>query len=514
MELKRVVAQAAALVGTALLVASCGSSSGGESKSGGSDGGKTLVVARTGDIDGLDIHRATAFQTLEGLDLMYDTLFELNKDLAVEPGLAETSEYSKDGKTLTIGLRKGVKFHDGTPLDSAAVKATLQRILDPENAITTASNLANVAKIDTPDDLTVVLDLKVPDASLPAALAHYSTSIMTAKDAKAESITKPNGTGPFTFRRWAQGEALHLTANPDYWGGKPSLSGVDIRVVPDESSILAGLRAGEFQIGALGDPTVVSQVSGDLKLESTQSLSYYVFAMNPSKGPLKEQKVRQAISCAIDRQEVIDAAASGAGKVTGPFTSPNYEFEPFAGLPCTPPDLEGAKRLLAEAGYPDGFTLKPIVLTGEHGVMPNISQSLQAQLEKIGVTIKAEMLETNTFVERWKKADFDSYITINGGWPDPHHMYVRYFASDGSLNNVAQWSSPATDKLFAKGLALTDQEARKPVYEELAAKLQEGSPWVWLAGATTDRALRPGVEGFVPMPNGSLKSLRDVELTG
>jgi peptide/nickel transport system substrate-binding protein len=499
--------------GTALLIAltlaSCGQSAGSGSASGGDGGSQVLTVARTGDIDGLDIQRSTAFQTLEGLDLMYDTLFELDEKLGVVKGLAASSEYSEDGKLFTVKLRDGVKFHDGEPLDSAAVKATFTRFLDPKTGATTASNLGNVEEIRTPDPQTVEFVLKTADASLPYALAHYSASILSAKDAKQQNVTKPNGTGPFMFKRWAQGEALSLTANPNYWGGAPKLAGVDIRVLPDESSIVAGLRAGQFQIGILSDPTVVSQVSGgDLKLEKTSSLSYYVFAFNSAKGPLKNEKVRQAIACGIDRQEVIDAAAAGQGGVTGPFTSPTYQFEPFAGLPCKVPDRTAAKRMLAEAGYPNGFKLSSIVLTGEHNVMPNIAQSVQAQLKQIGIELKPEMLETNTFVERWRKADFESYITINSGWPDPHHMYVRYFDSGGNLNQVANWDSPEVDKLLDDGLAATDPAQRKQIYGQVSETLVAASPWVWLFRADNNTVVRPGVGGFTAMPNGSLKSLR------
>jgi peptide/nickel transport system substrate-binding protein len=511
MKITRVVLPVAVLL--ALFVSACGSSTG--TKAGTSGGSSVLTVARTGDIDGLDPHVATAFQTLQALELVYDTLFEQDKNLQTVPGLAEKWEYSANGKALTIHLRQGVAFHNGSPMTSADVKATLDRILDPKTGAVLAANLASIKTIETPDEQTVKLDLSTADASLPAALSHVSTGIMSAADIKSGAIkTKPDGTGPFSFGNWAQGDTLHLIANAKYWGGAPKLKGVDIRVVPDESSILAGLRAHQFNIGVLSDPTVVSQVKGgELKLESTPSLSYYVFAMNSTKGPLKDVRVRQALSCAIDRKEVIDSAAAGEGRITGPFTSPSYKFPPFDGLSCTPPDLEGAKRMLAEAGYPNGFTINSIVLTGEHGVMPNISQSVQAQLLKVGVKLKPQMLETNTFVERWKKADFDSYITINSGFPDPHQMYVRYFNSKGNLNQVAKYHSPEVDGLMAKGLAETDAAARTPIYQQLAQSLLKASPWVWLFGATEDRVLAPGVEGFIPMPNGSLKSLRDTTVS-
>jgi peptide/nickel transport system substrate-binding protein len=312
---------------------------------------RTLVVARTGDVDLLDPAVVTAFQSKQALELIYDGLVEFDKNLKVVPSLATKWTYSNGGKTLTFTLRKGVKFHDGSAFDSTDAKATLDRIKDPKTAATTSSNLASIVAVDAPSPTVLRLTLSTPDASLPAAMADVSNSVLSSADIAAATVkTKPNGTGAFSFASWDQGSALHLAANAKYWGGAPKVKGVDIRVVPDESSILAGLRAKQFDVGILSDPTVVKQVPKSLKLYQTPSLDYYEFAMNSTRGPFTKQKVRQAISCAIDRKQVVQSAASGEGAVTGPFTSPTYKTAPFKGLPCTPPDLRMAKKLLAQAG--------------------------------------------------------------------------------------------------------------------------------------------------------------------
>jgi peptide/nickel transport system substrate-binding protein len=474
---------------------------------------RTLVVARTGDVDLLDPAVVTAFQSKQALELIYDGLVEFDKNLKVVPSLATKWTYSNGGKTLTFTLRKGVKFHDGSAFDSTDAKATLDRIKDPKTAATTSSNLASIVAVDAPSPTVLRLTLSTPDASLPAAMADVSNSVLSSADIAAATVkTKPNGTGAFSFASWDQGSALHLAANAKYWGGAPKVKGVDIRVVPDESSILAGLRAKQFDVGILSDPTVVKQVPKSLKLYQTPSLDYYEFAMNSTRGPFTKQKVRQAISCAIDRKQVVQSAAAGEGAVTGPFTSPTYKTAPFKGLPCTPPDLPMAKKLLAQAGYPSGFSVNTMVLTGEHAVMPNIAQNVQAQLQQIGVSIKTEALDTNTFVSRWRVADFDSYITINGGTPDPHHMYFRYFSSGGSLNQVGKYHSDRLDGLFAKGLAETNVDKRGVVYDQISKTLLNVSPWAWLYKGYHDRVVQPTVKGYIAMPNGSLRSLRDVSV--
>ena len=205
----------------------------------------------------------------------------------------------------------------------------------------------------TPDAQTVNLELSEPDATLPSALTSTNTAIMSAASIEAGTVgNEPNGTGPFVFDDWRQGEALSLTSNPDYWGGAPSIDGVEIRVVPEESSILAGMQADEFQLGILGDPAVVDQVGDDLTVERTAELGYFPFFLNSERPPLDKLEVRQAIACAIDRQEVIDAAAFGEGTPTGPMATP-YDVGVFEGLPCDQTDPEMARQLLAQAGVGD-----------------------------------------------------------------------------------------------------------------------------------------------------------------
>jgi peptide/nickel transport system substrate-binding protein len=485
-----------------------------EGDSAGSAGG-TLTVARSGDIDNLDPHLATAFQTIEALELVYDTLFEQDTELQVQPGLATDWEYSEDGKTLTMTLREGVTFHDGDKFDSADVKASLERILDESTGAVVRTNLLSIKSIETPDAQTVILRLSEPDATLPAALTSVNTAMLSDSTLESGQVGKePNGTGPFVFENWTQGEVLELSANEDYWGDGPYVDGVDIRVVPEEASILAGLSANEFDMGIISDPAVVDQAGDDLTVERTLELGYFPFFLNSEREPLDNTKVRQAIACAIDRQEVIDAAVFGEGEPTGPFVEPAFRRDVFDGLPCTETDPELARQLLEEAGYGDGLSFETIVITGENNAAINVGQALQSQLAEIGVDLKLVPLETNVYVDRWLEADFDSALSANGSSVDPHITYAKYFTSEGNFHNVAKYSSPQLDRLFAMGKAETDPAARKEIYAEISRLLLEASPWVWLYTGYRYQALQPDVTGFVPLPTGSLESLREVRIGG
>ncbi len=473
----------------------------------------TLVIGRTGDIDNLDPHVATAFQTIDALELIYDSLTELDADLNVQPGLATEWSYNAEGTELTMTLRDGVTFHDGDELTSADVVASLERILDEETGAVVRSNLLSIDEITAPDDLTVVMSLSVPDATLPAALTDVNVAIMSDKAIAAGTVaTEPNGTGPFSFVDWTQGQQLELDAFDDYWGEGPFVAGVTIRVVPEEQSMLSALQAGQVHLGVMGNPAVIEQVSDPLVLERSVAMGYFPFFLNSTRGPLQTKEVRQAISCAIDRQELIDAALLGEGEPTGPFVEGIFATGPYDGLPCDGVDRDLSRQLLADAGFPDGFSIETIIITGENDAAINIGQTLQAQLGEIGVDLDLQQLETNVYVDRWLAADFDSALSENGAGPDPHHTYAKYFASTGNFQNVAALTSPELDALFAEGQATTDPEARVPIYNEISQILLDESPWVWLYRGYRFQVRVPELEGFVPHPTGSLKSLRDVTL--
>src|SRR5439155_25920517 len=184
-----------------------------------------------------------------------------------------------------------------------------------------------------------------------------------------------------------------------------------------------------------------------------------------------------AIQCAMDRQQVLDTAALGEGEVIGPITSPAYRSDPAA-RPCPRRDVEAAKRHLAAAGHAGGLTLSTIVSQGEYATSVNEATNIQSQLAEAGITLNLDVLESGAYVDRWVAADFDTAVALNGGRPEPDGMYGRYFTSTGNLNKVAGCSSPALDALFAQGKAAADPAARKVIYQQVSAELENNAAWV------------------------------------
>ncbi|MCK2216664.1 ABC transporter substrate-binding protein [Actinomadura sp. ATCC 31491] len=504
---------AAALAATlSLALTSCSSSSGPAPSAGatGAGGGKGLVVGVTSDPDTLFPWKATQFQAVNVLQNLYGTLTEFDKDLNVVPGLAESWRASDDGRTLTLKLRQGVMFADGSAFDSKDVKSSLDKIMDEATAAVARTSLASVKSVEAPDAGTVVLKLSGPDAALPANLATVNMAMLSSDDTEEKLNGTPNGTGPFTLGKRVPSQSLTLTRNDKYWGAeKPKAPTVEFRVIPDESSIVSAMQSGNVQLAVFNDPLVAQTAAGGgtITVAKTPQLNYHVLQLNARRGELKDVNVRLAMQCAIDRKQVLDTAALGEGEVTGPITAPAFKSDPGK-RPCPARDLAKAAEYLGKAGKAGGVTVKAIVSQGEYATSVNEAQNLKAQLAEAKINLELEVLESGAFVDRWVAADFDAAVALNGGRPDPDGSYGRYFTSDGNLNKVAGYSSPTLDKLFAEGKATTDQAARKAIYDQVAAELENNAAWIWLFAGYTYTATTAGVQGFTPMANGSLQSLR------
>ncbi|MQY16448.1 Oligopeptide-binding protein AppA [Streptomyces sp. RB5] len=500
---------AASLLLTATLTASaCSPTPSDDDKDPSGKGGGRLTVARTGDIEQLDPARATAFQSVQTLGLVYDTLVDTDDSGELVPGLAEKWQVAPDGKAVELTLREGVKFHDGTPFTAADAKATLERNMAKETGSVVGSYLANITAVEA-DGATLTLTLKQPDASLLTALTYTGNAMLAKKDIDAGTVgKKPNGTGPFRWRKWKQNQRLELAANSAYFAGAPKVSTVEFRVIPDEASIASGMQAGSFDLGILSDPAVAKQVTGAKAAVTAQpTLAYHVLQLNARKGPLAKPEARQAIACAVDRQEIADAVYFGQAKVTGPITSPAYPYDPTAALPCEPGDTAAAKALLKKAGYPDGFELKTITMTGEYSTSTNIAQVLQAQLKKIGVTLELERQQTNVYVDNWMKGKFDAAVALNGGSVDPYLIYNRYFTKGASLTVPAGYDSPRLDELLAAANLTTDKTDRTARFDDLQKELLGQSPWVWLFANQVYYAVGTDLKGFKALPTESLEYL-------
>jgi peptide/nickel transport system substrate-binding protein len=473
--------------------------------------GGALVVGVTTDVDTLLPWSATQFQAINVLQNTYGTLTEFDADLKVVPGLAESWDIAEDGLSVVFHLRDGVVFSDGSEFDADDVVSSYDTIRNPESASISAANFAAVESIAATDPQTVTMTLKAPDAALPSKLAPITTAILPSDADLAALETAPVGTGAFIFENRKANESLTLAANPDYWGGEPKLSTVEFRVIPDEAAIVSALQSGNVQMAVFDDALVADTIGAPVTVEETPQLSYHALQLNARDAALSDVNVRLAISCAIDRQEVLDTAALGEGEITGPITSPAFHSDPDA-RPCPEADADKAKKYLQAAGV-DDLTLTAIVMQGGYSTAVAEAENIQAQLAKVGITLELEVLESGAYVDRWVAGDFQLAVALNGGQPDPDASYGRYFTSTGNLNAVAGYSSATLDELFATGRASTDADERTKIYGDIASELEDQAAWVWLFTSFNYTAIAEGVDGFIPMANGSMQFLRDVTVS-
>lgn len=474
----------------------------------------TLRMAWSQDATGLDPHKQTAFSSLRLLELIYEPLVRLDNDLNVVPAIATSWEFTPDARTLTFKLDPNAKFSNGAQVAPADVKASFERLLDEATSAAARSNFLSIESIDTPDAETVVFNLNTADVPILVAMATINAAIVPASEIEAGSIgTTALGSGPFKLDSWEPNASEVLSANADWAGGDLAIDGINISVLPDETAILASLRAGQIDFALLNDPLVATMVPDEpnLQLNRVTGLAYNVLQLNPARAPMDNLQVRQAISCAVDRQAIIDAALAGEGAVTGPLTMPAFAQDPNT-LFCYEQDVDKAKALMAEAGFADGFSAKVIAATGEPPVAAAEAQVLQAQLAEIGVNLEIEMMELNVYVDTWLKGDFDMAVAQNGGRPDPYPMYNRYFTKDGNLQAVSNFADDELDNLLRQGQAETDPAKRVEIFQAFEQRLAEQAPWVWLSTAYSYTAQLKTVSGYEGSPTGTLFGLTKVSV--
>lgn len=477
--------------------------------------GGTLVLGVEEEAIGLDPNLVTAFSSIRRVELLYNRLVRYNPSAEIVPDLAESWE-ATDPTTYVFRLREGVMFHDGTELDAEDVKFTLERILNPESGSPARSFLDTVDSISVLDPLTVEIKLASPTASLLDALAHPNTSIVS-REAVAEHGDLQRtavGTGPFELERWTPDQEMALVRNPDYFEeGLPYLDGVVIRVIPEQASLLAGLRSGTLDAAMLTDGSVLrlAERSADIEVLSVPSLNMRTYGFNTTRAPFDDARVRRAIALAIDRVQIIQAAELGFGEATAPLPSSATEWAaPLADLPNYQLDLETARQLLEEAGVAPGTRFNIVASDSYEGGLA-VAEVIQQQLRQIGLEAQLEVVEWGTYIDRWVNRDFDSMVELRGGGADPDRFLYRLIHSQGAVNNFL-YGNEELDELLDAGRSSIDPAERREAYAAAQELLATEFPYIALYTPVQTMAVRQNVHGFELVPNGSFRYLAETWL--
>ncbi len=474
----------------------------------------TLTLGVDQEVVGLDPNKVTAFSSFRRIDLLYNKLVTYDPGLHVVGDLASSWD-TPDNRTYVFHLHPGVRFHDGTPLTADDVVFTIQRILDPKTASPARSYLDAVDTVTAVDPLTVRIHLKYPLASTLAGLASGNSAIVErAAVLKNGDLQKTEaGTGPFMLAEWVPDNYMRLVRNPNYFKrGNPKVDEVVIRIVPEEASLLAGLRSRSLDMATISDGSVIKQAQGDKSLQVLQapSLNLRIFSFNTTHPPFTNAKVRDAIAYAIDRQAIVAAAEFGFGQVSGPIPAPDKLYAlPVSTFPEYHTNPAKAKQMLQEAGAAGAAFNIVASPTYEGGLA--VAQIIQAQLRAVGLNPTIDNVEWGTYINRWVKRDFDTMVELRGGDPDPDRFLYRTFYSTGAVNNFL-FKDPAVDKLLDRGRVHVAVAERKPIYDDVQRALVTDSPAVFLYTPYTTQVLQSYVKGFRVIPTGSLELLQDTSI--
>jgi peptide/nickel transport system substrate-binding protein len=403
---------------------------------------------------------------------IFQGLTRISEKGQVEPDLAKSWTVSPDGLTYSFDLQPGVTFQDGTPFDCSIVQFSYGRATASDSINAQKQLFEPIAKVDCPSPLKAVITLKRPTSTFLYDMA-WGDAVMVAPKTAATNKTDPVGTGPFQFSRWVPGDRIELVRNPHYWGTPPKLSSVTFRIIPDPASATAALLSGALD--AYPDfpaPETVVKFQHDPRftVDIGTTEGKVILALNETRKPFNDLRVRQALAYAIDRKAIVEAAYSGFGTVIGShYTPSDPNYVDLAGL--YPYDPAKAKQLLQEAGVKPGWsftiTMPPPSYAQRGG------QLIAAYLSQIGINAKLESVEWAKWLSQvFSQSDFDATVIA--------HVESRDLDIYARPHYYFNYDSPAYKALYAQYIAATDPAKQAELVQQLQHQLAKDEPNIFL----------------------------------
>jgi len=449
-----------------------------------------LVVQSQTEPPGLDM-TATPATATSGV-IFYNVqegLVKVDRHGKLVPWLAERW-HTADNRNYTFFLKKGVRFHNGRELKAADVKYAFERALNPETKHPYARDYEAIGDLIVKDDYTVTFALKSVNASFLQNIARAG-SVIYPREAVETMKSAPIGTGPFRFEEWVRGDRIVLVRNPDYHvKGLPKLERVTYRFITDPNAVLAALKAGDVDVSLFGlGPEHVQDVQKDPRFQVIvgDTTNDVILAMNNSHKPYTDVRVRRALTYGINKNDVLKGAMFGMGKILGTNVDPlnPYYVDMSNAMPYDPAK---AKKLLAEAGYPNGFDTV-LKVSPQYYYTVRSGEIIADNLKKIGVNVRIEQIEWGQWLSRvFREADYD--LTIIGhaeAWDIKNYANPRYYF---------RYDSPKFQELFARSEVTVDDKARRDVYTQMQKLMVEDAPVVWLFMHPRLAVAKKGVQGL------------------
>jgi peptide/nickel transport system substrate-binding protein len=447
---------------------------------------KPVVVVQSGEAATLDWHMHCDKNAHEPDRQIFDTLLRRNlKTLQLEGNLAESWRLLND-TTWQFKLRRGVKFHNGEPFDASAVKFSVERMLNPQQAAPGRTSIATIDRVEIVDPLTVNVITKTPFPLLPVRMSpgHCGTVGIVppkyvAQVGDAGFAVKPVGTGPYKLVEWVKDDRLVLEANKDYHRGAPAIDRLVFRPVPELTTRVAALLSGQADLVSDVPPDQVGKVkaSGVARVE-VSTLGGFIIMMKITNylmpGPWQDVRVRKAINQAIDMDTIIKTVLEGYGQVLGvPLEKEAFGFNP--NIKWYGYDPERAKTLLREAGHPNGFEMTLHVPNRRYMNDIEVVQAMAQMLAKVGIKAKVEVGEQSVYTTKWRRRELlPVYMTAWGG--------AGIFDGDLLVNSLHSKSAlaihknEALDKILEDAQGSNDPEKRKALYWKAQEMIYEDAP--------------------------------------
>lgn len=466
--------------------------------------GGSLSISLESDLPTLDPAGFASFNDREAGIILYDTLLDLDPQGKLVPHLAEKIDAAPDATWFRVTLHGGVRFHDGTALDSNAVVAHFKRMMDAKTHCRCLSDLATVASIDATGPLEVTFKMKTPSAHFPSTLADFAgmiTSPAATEKYKEEFGTHPVGSGPFIFKEWQRGARIVFTRNPDYWKGAPLLDEVVPRPMPDQQTRYASLQSGNLDVimNAAARDVIDARDGKKIKVINAGSLATSFVMINIARPDVSDLRVRQAMAHALDRVALNRAINKGLYKIAStPFGSGLAPHEAVDGYPNFDP--EKARKLLAEYGKP--VKIKFTVNASPLSILS--AQALQQMWKKVGIETEIEQVEQVQGIRMAAAKDYQVMLYRWAGGGDPDKNVHQFFHSKGTVNRT-NYNDAGMDRLLDDARGTTDPAARLKLYRQINNLLARDLPYLFLNYFDNYALAAPAVNGIVGVPDGLIR---------
>jgi len=463
-----------------------------------------LKIGLQDDLDGLDPARSRTFVGEVVFESLCDSLVSVGADLVVKPELAEKWSWNADGTELSLTLFPNLKFHDGSAIDAAAVKANLDRAVTLPDSMR-RSELQSVKGVDVIDGQTVRITLKQPDPTLLPQLSNRA-GMMLSPASFEKAVTAPSCSGPYKFVSRQQNYKIDLEKFADYRDAADyHFDKLSFMIIPDTTVRLANLRSGALDMLERLAPSDIPSVKEDANLQLAQitSVGYQGMTLNVgngarSDGPLaKDKRIRLALELAIDRDVINQVVGSG---IFQPAQQPFTDVSPYhdKNIKVTTRDVEKAKALLKEAGVEKvSFEL----LFANSTTSQQIAELIQAMTAEAGFDIKLRAVEFTSMLAQTQSGDYDAVLTGWSGRYDPDGNLHQFVTCKASLN-YAGFCNEQVDKDLNAAKVTADFETRKKLYDDAQSILQDQLPIIYLYHQPWPFVLAKGLKGFTPLPTG------------